>query len=204
MVCDMDIRGMLADERAEMTALLRELSEAEWDAPTLCTGWRVRELVAHLRYDSIALAEYAGITVRNRFSIDGVNNAMAAIGTQRAPAQLLAEFAAAPGSVSRWWPRLGLADLFVHQQDIRRPLGRTRDIPADRLRAVLDRPDPFARPGRYTKGLQFAATDFDWVKGSGPAVRGRGEALALAMVGRPVVLDELEGEGVAELRRRCS
>ncbi|MFI2232781.1 maleylpyruvate isomerase family mycothiol-dependent enzyme [Nocardia testacea] len=200
----MDIRGMLADERAEMTALLRELSEAEWDAPTLCTGWRVRELVAHLRYDSIPLTEYAGITVRNRFSIDGVNNAMAAVGTRRTPAQLLAEFTAAPGSVSRWWPRLGLADLFVHQQDIRRPLGRGRDIPADRLRAVLDRPDPFARPGRYTKGLQFVATDFDWVKGSGPAVRGRGEALALAMVGRPVVLDELEGEGVAELRRRCS
>ncbi|MEV3959848.1 maleylpyruvate isomerase family mycothiol-dependent enzyme [Nocardia sp. NPDC050193] len=200
----MDIRGMLADERADMTALLRELSEAEWDAPTLCTGWRVRELVAHLRYDSISLTEYAGITLRNRFSIDGVNNAMSAIGTQRAAAQLLAEFAAAPGSVSRWWPRLGLADLLVHQQDIRRPLGRARDIPADRLRAVLDRPDPLARPGRYTKGLQFVATDFDWVKGSGPAVRGRGEALALAMVGRPVVLDELEGEGVAELRRRCS
>jgi uncharacterized protein (TIGR03083 family) len=138
MVCDMGIRGLLADERAEMTALLRELSEAEQNAPTLCTGWRVRELVAHLRYDSISLAEYARITMRNRFSIDGVNNAMAAIGTLRTPAQLPAEFAAAPGSVSRWWPRLGLADLFVHQQDIRRPLGRTREIPADRLRAVLD------------------------------------------------------------------
>ncbi|MEU1524265.1 maleylpyruvate isomerase family mycothiol-dependent enzyme [Nocardia rhamnosiphila] len=49
----MDIRGMLADERAEMTALLQELSEAEWDAPTLCTGWRVRELVAHLHYQNV-------------------------------------------------------------------------------------------------------------------------------------------------------
>ena len=164
MVCGMDIRGMFADERAEMAALLSELSEAEWDAPTLCTGWRVRELVAHLRYDSISLTEYAGITVRNRFSVDDVNNAMAAIGAQRTPAQLLAEFTAAPGSVSRWWPRLGLADLFVHQQDIRRPLGRARHIPAERLRAVLDRPDPFARPGRYTRGLRFAATDSDWVE----------------------------------------
>ncbi|MEV0105486.1 maleylpyruvate isomerase family mycothiol-dependent enzyme [Nocardia sp. NPDC050799] len=144
----MDIRGMLADERAEMTALLRDLSEAEWDAPTLCTGRRVRELVAHLRYDSISLAEYAGITVRHRFSIDGVNNAMAAVGAQRTPAQLPAEFAAAPGSVSRWWLRLGLADLFVHQQDIRRPLGRAREIPADRLRAVLDEVSEGWRSGR--------------------------------------------------------
>ncbi|WP_459545345.1 maleylpyruvate isomerase family mycothiol-dependent enzyme [Nocardia sp. X0981] len=200
----MDIRGMLAAERAELTALLRELSEAEWDTPTLCTGWRVRELVAHLRYDSIPLTEYAGIAIRNRFSIDGVNNAMAAVGSRTAPARLLAEFEAAPLSVSRLWPRLGLADLLVHQQDIRRPLGRPRKIPAERLRAVLDRPDPFARPWRHTRGLRFVATDLDWVKGSGPEVRGRGEALALALVGRPVVLGELEGAGVPELRRRCS
>ncbi|MEU1982718.1 maleylpyruvate isomerase family mycothiol-dependent enzyme [Nocardia sp. NPDC019395] len=200
----MNIRAMLAAERAEMTALLRSLSDTEWDAPTLCTSWCVRDLIGHLRYDAIPLTEYLGITVRNRFSIDGVNNAMAAEGSRRTPAELLAEFESAPRSVSRLWPRLGLADLFVHQQDIRRPLGRLRDIPVERLRAVLDRPDPFARPWRHTRGLQFVATDFDWVKGSGPAVRGRGEALALAMVGRPVVLDELEGEGVPELRRRCS
>ncbi|WP_062978711.1 maleylpyruvate isomerase family mycothiol-dependent enzyme [Nocardia flavorosea] len=200
----MNIRGMLAAERAEFTALLRGLGNEEWDAPTLCTGWRVRELVGHLRYDAIPLTEYAGIAARNRFSIDGVNNAMAAEGSRRTPAELLAEFESAPRTVSRLWPRLGLADLLIHQQDIRRPLGRRREIPTDRLKAVLDHPDPFARPGRLTGGLQFVATDFDWVKGSGPTVRGRGEALALAMVGRPVVLDELDGEGVGELRRRCS
>ncbi len=204
MVCDMNIRGLLAAERAELTTLLRDLRDAEWDAPTLCTGWRVRELVGHLRYEAIPLTEYAGIAVRNRFSIDGVNNTMAAEGARRTPAELLAEFESAPRTISRLWPRLGLADLLVHQQDIRRPLGRPREIPADRLKAVLDHPDPFARPGRLTRGLQFVATDFDWVKGSGLPVRGRGEALALAMVGRPVVLDELDGEGVAELRRRCS
>jgi uncharacterized protein (TIGR03083 family) len=204
MVCGMNIRAMLAAERAEMIALLRDLSDTEWDAPTLCTGWRVRDLIGHLRYDAITLTEYFGITVRNRFSIDGVNNAMAAAGSHRTPVELLAEFESAPRTVSRLWPRLGLADLLVHQQDIRRPLGRHRDIPADRLRAVLDRPDPFARPWRLTEGLQFVATDFDWVKGAGPVVRGRGEALALAIVGRSVVLDELDGEGVPELRRRCS
>lgn len=195
---------MLAAERAEFTTLLRGLRDAEWDAPTLCTGWRVRELIGHLRYDAIPLTEYAGITVRNRFSIDRVNNAMAAAGVGRTPAEMLAEFESAPCPVSRLWPRLGLADLLVHQQDIRRPLDRPREIPADRLKAVLDHPDPFTRPGRFTRGLQFVATDFDWVKGSGPTVRGRREALALAMVGRTVVLDELDGEGVGELRRRCS
>lgn len=77
-------------------------------------------------------------------------------------------------------------------------------MPAERLRAVLDRPDPSAHPWRQTRGLRFVATDLDWVKGSGPEVRGRGEALALAVVGRPVALGEREGEGVPELRRRCS
>ncbi|MBO0855301.1 MAG: hypothetical protein J2P18_16240, partial [Nocardia sp.] len=92
--------------------------------------------------------------------------------------------------------------LLVHHQDIRRPLGRPRQIPAERLIAVLGRPDPFARPGRFTRGLRMVATDVAWSSGSGPEVRGTGEALALAMVGRPIVLDELTGDGVRTLRER--
>ena len=51
-------------------------------------------------------------------------------------------------------------------------------------------------------GLRFEATDLDWTAGSGPTVRGTAEALMLALTGRPVVLAELAGDGVAALRRR--
>ena len=78
-----------------------------------------------------------------------------------------------------------------------------RGVNTDRLIAVLSYPDPFAFPGKRTKGLRFIATDVDWAWGDGPEVRGPGEAIALAVVGRAAVLDELTGGGVPELRRRC-
>ena len=52
--------------------------------------------------------------------------------------------------------------------------------------------------------LRLVATDLDWSHGAGPEVRGKGEALLLALTGRPVVLDELSGDGVAVLRSRVA
>ena len=99
-------------------------------------------------------------------------------------------------------PRGMLADLVVHHQDIRRPLGRPRSIDPDRLLHALREPNRFAHPRRITKGLRFTATDLDWTAGAGPEVRGPGEALALAMVGRGAVVGELSGPGVAILAPR--
>lgn len=104
--------------------------------------------------------------------------------------------------MARYFPRLCLADHLVHQQDIRRPLGLPRTIDPERLRLVLDHPDPFAQPRRYARGLRLVATDLEWERGDGPPVHGPGEALALAMVGRAAVLDELDGDGVELLRLR--
>ena len=48
------------------------------------------------------------------------------------------------------------------------------------------------------------ATDVDWSYGEGLDVRGRGEAILLALTGRPIVLDELTGDGVATFRGRIA
>src|SRR5437762_869994 len=42
------IRDMIAAQRAELAEVLAGLPEASWDEPTLCAGWRVREVVAHI------------------------------------------------------------------------------------------------------------------------------------------------------------
>lgn len=97
-----------------------------------------------------------------------------------------------------------LADLIVHRQDIRRPLGRQRTIEPARLLHARQKPNRFAHPRRITKGLKLTATDLDWTVGAGPEVRGCGEALALAIVRRKVVLDELNGDGVAILAQRIN
>jgi uncharacterized protein (TIGR03083 family) len=99
-----------------------------------------------------------------------------------------------------------LVDQMVHHQDVRRPLGLAREIPGDRLRAALEAAPAVAGPVRAKKraaGLRLEATDVDWSTGTGPVVRGTGEALLLALTGRQVALAELEGDGVAVLRQRC-
>ncbi|WP_280267440.1 maleylpyruvate isomerase family mycothiol-dependent enzyme [Nocardia wallacei] len=200
----MDTRQMLREERAELVSLLRTLSDAEWEAPSLCTGWRVRDVVAHLQTDTVSLSSYTGLLVRGRFSVDRVNDLLVRKMAPLPPATLTDRLAGPEGWFSRMSPGLALADTFVHQQDIRRPLGRERKVPAERLRAVLSHPDPFAFPRRYTRGLHFTATDLDWTQGAGPEVRGPAEALALAMVGRPAALADLDGDGVPLLRERLA
>lgn len=97
---------------------------------------------------------------------------------------------------------LGLVDGLIHHQDIRRPLGIPRRIPADRLSFALDfaLKAPTLRGSRLTKGLQLIATDLDWTSGNGPEVRGRGEALLMAIA--EASTPELTGPGQPLLRER--
>src|SRR5260370_30960366 len=42
------IQDMIAAQRGELVAVLAALPASGWDEPTLCAGWRVREVVAHV------------------------------------------------------------------------------------------------------------------------------------------------------------
>ncbi|MBV9320699.1 MAG: maleylpyruvate isomerase family mycothiol-dependent enzyme [Mycobacterium sp.] len=194
---------MVAGERADLVELLRTLSDDDWLVPSLCKGWRVHDVVAHLLIDTVSVATYGGVLVRKR-SFDRVNQHFVDQAKDLPTRELISrlESTVGRGWVSRTMPSTILSDLVVHHQDIRRPLGRPRTIDPARLLHTLRNPDPFAKPRRYTKGLKFVASDIDWAAGSGPEVRGAGEALALAMVGRGAVLNELEGDGVALLTQR--
>jgi hypothetical protein len=50
--------------------------------------------------------------------------------------------------------------------------------------------------------LKLVATDMSWSHGSGPEVSGPAEALVMMMAGRVGALDDLSGEGRAELVAR--
>ncbi|WP_370542028.1 hypothetical protein [Amycolatopsis sp. FDAARGOS 1241] len=94
-----------------------------------------------------------------------------------------------------------LLDAMIHQQDIRRPLALSREIPGDRLRTALRlalTAPPIGAPQR-ARGLTLVATDLDWSRGSGPELRGPGEALLMALAGRGDTLGELSGPGQARL-----
>jgi hypothetical protein len=62
----------------------------------------------------------------------------------------------------------------------------------------------FVGAKKRAEGLRLIATDVDWSSGQGPEVRGTGEAVLLAITGRPVALDELTGDGVDTLRARIA
>lgn len=194
---------MVAAERAELVEFLRTLSDDDWLVPSLCEGWRVRDVVAHVMIDTVPLPTYALALLRER-SPSRVNQHFVDQARDVPTADLITGLQSTIGRgwASRTMPSSILADVVVHHQDIRRPLGRPRTIEPARLLYTLNHPDPFANPRRYTKGLRFAATDLDWGSGSGPEVHGTAEALALALVGRREVLDELDGDGVPVLAER--
>ena len=127
-------------ERADLLAFLETLSPEQWDAPTLCTRWRVRDVVAHLlSYDEVdgrgLLARFA----KGRFAPDRIN-AVGVAENCRSPHELLTQLRAnlrPRGLTAAFGGMVALVDGMIHQQDIRRPLARPRQIPPDRLRSVL-------------------------------------------------------------------
>jgi uncharacterized protein (TIGR03083 family) len=197
-------------ERADLAAFLAELGPEQWEAPTLCAGWRVRDLVAHVySYEELGLGGTVRRFVTSGLRPDRINAAGVAASASATPADLvvLARNSVQPRGFTRGFHgRIALTDGVIHHQDIRRPLGVPREVPADRLRCALDfatwAPPIKARP--RIRGLTLTATDIDWATGHGPLVEGTGEALLLAMAGRAVVLPELSGPGAAVLAARIS
>ena len=204
----MDSIELATEERADLVALLSDLTEDEWQAPSLCDGWSVRDVAGHvISYDVLSLPVTALRFARGGLSVDRIN----AIGVAKARAlttqQIVAQFRAHPrpsGLTAGLGGRIGLTDGLIHHQDIRRALGKPRDISKERLAAVL----PFSLKAptlvgrKLARGLRLVATDLDWETGSGPEVRGQGEALLMAFAGRAEVAGELSGDGVATWRSR--
>jgi uncharacterized protein (TIGR03083 family) len=196
-------------ERADLLALLETLTLEQWEAPTLCDAWTVREVVAHvLSYEELSGAELARHFARGLFRLDRVNAAALDAYRDRSPAELLALLRAHLTPAGPITPGLGgavgLTDALIHQQDVRRPLGLLREVPAERLRHAL----PVVLFGPPIRGIlrvfdvRLVATDLDWSFGRGPEVHGSAEALLMVAAGRRGITGELSGPGRARLARR--
>ena len=204
----MDVRRLAREERADLAAFLATLSPQQWQAPTLCTAWRVRDVVAHvISYDDLGPRAILQLAARGRFRLGRVNAAALARYDTSSPEQLLALLADHPqprGVPASLGGRVGLAEALIHHQDIRRGLARPRPVPAERLlpalRTALIAPDI---GGLWrTRGLRLVATDLRFSAGAGPEVRGAAEALLMAMAGRRGAVSELSGPGQAKLAER--
>jgi uncharacterized protein (TIGR03083 family) len=198
---------MARAERSELADFLATLTPDEWDAPTLCSRWLVRDVVAHMfSYDELTPLALVG---RLATGSGRANAAGVAAYRDRSPDELLAlvkDHLDPRGLTAGFGCRIALTDGTIHHQDIRRPLGRPRDIPADRLAVALDyaRTAPPIKAKARIRGLTLRATDMDWRCGSGPVVEGPAESLLMAMAGRTGIIDELAGPGLPTLAARIS
>jgi uncharacterized protein (TIGR03083 family) len=204
----MDMTELARQERTELVAFLETLTPQEWERPSLCAGWRVRDVVAHMfSYEPLTGFGLFVRLAKGAFIPDRVNAVGLAAYADHTPAQLL-ELARAHvtprGFTTMFGGMVALLDGVVHHQDIRRALGKPRRIEPERLRTTLHA--AMTGPGvgvfRAGKGLRLVATDLDFTVGDGPEVHGAGEALLMAIAGRRGIVQELTGPGQETLRQR--
>ena len=208
-----DYQALMVSESRDLATLLEGLSAEQWDAQSLCDGWRVKDVIAHMAVGhTMPVLAFGAAVARHRFRISAASNALARSYADAHPVErILARFRegtqARPRAAARLVPiRELFTDHLVHHQDIRRPLGLSRVVPADRLQAALSAlPRLTGRIGSRQRmsGLRVLATDVDFERGErGPELRGPAEALIMALAGRAAALGELSGSGVPTLAGR--
>ena len=205
-----DVWATIAAERGALADDLADLTPAQWDTSSLCTGWTVRDIVAHLSATaSLNPAKFFLGIAKAGFNFDKFANNQ--IARHRGPdaAATLAEFrelqdstTAPPGPKTSW-----LGEVVIHGADVRRPLGISHDYPMDAVRQVIDfykGSNMLIGSKNRIAGLALSATDDDWQHGQGEQVEGPLLSLLLAATGRQAGCDDLTGPGVPTLRSRCA
>ncbi|GAA2499465.1 maleylpyruvate isomerase family mycothiol-dependent enzyme [Terrabacter carboxydivorans] len=186
-----EVADQVAGELSELADLLAGLPAAAWDAPSLCPGWRVREVVAHMTLPMHASPPVVLLgLLRARMRWDVLADRRARLDARRTPEQLLAALRA-PRMLA-WTPPGGgatgaLVHAVVHGLDITEALAVGRRPPAARTRIVLDGltvPRSLTHFGVALQGMQLQAEDLDWSYGSGRVVRAPAAELALILSGR--------------------
>jgi uncharacterized protein (TIGR03083 family) len=196
------------DERKSLAADLDGLDDAGWGTTSLCSGWTVQDVVAHLTAMSkLSGASFFPRLLASGFSLTRMQAKDIAAEKGPSPADTLARFKASVESTGRPPGPLDtmLGEVIVHSADVRRPLGIAHQYPTDAVVEVAEfyrRSNLIIGGKRRISGLALQATDTDWAAGSGPVVSGPVLSLLLALTGRKAALDDLSGEGVAILRSR--
>lgn len=203
------------DQRARTAAMLEGLTPEQWEHPSLCDGWTVRHVAAHLTMQQQRVRDALGFIARHPRILRSMplNTFIHDAGVMQAQAlsteQIIEQIRSGMGS-RRHNPGLTpletLTDILVHSQDIAIPLGL--DLPTRPSLAALaatrrwDTRDtwlanvnhrlPWAR-------CRLTATDTDWRRGQGPEVAGPIGAILLLLTGRTAALEQLAGEGADAL-----
>jgi uncharacterized protein (TIGR03083 family) len=204
------LQAAVESERRALADVLDTLTPEEWRTPSLCGGWTVQDVVAHMtltsrlsRLDAV-LAVLAARGDINRM-IDTKARERAA---QYSPAELAAQYRETVASERRplgTQPADPLVDVIVHGQDITRPLGRSLAMPPEHAALALHHVfgSSFYGAKKRMEGLRLVPTDIDASFGDGDReLHGPAGELLLVATGRPAGLAALTGPGVEDAAAR--
>ena len=199
-----DLMPTVTAERRAFSDVLEGLQEAQWNAPSLCSGWRVREVVAHMtmpfRYGA---PRFLGEMVRSGGNFARMADRVARRDA-RAPIGTLLD-GWRTNVANPWKPPGGglegaLTHDVVHGLDITIPLGIEHPVGERALRVVLDHAtSPLNRKhfGLDLAGTRLEADDLDWTFGDGEPLRGAARHLLMVLMDRRLPASVLSGAGAA-------
>ena len=206
-----DVFPLIAAERIRLADTLDGLSADDWAAPSLCTGWSVHVVAAHLNAPWEATFPTVLVEVAKARSLAGGFDRLARrLADTLDPAACVASLRDHAGSrftPPGFGPEAPLSDVIVHGADMLQPLGRSVAIDPVALATSLEflarGPSKGFVPKGRIDGLAFEASDLDVRCGPGnTVVRGPALALCATLCGRRAFLDQLSGDGLAVLSSR--
>jgi uncharacterized protein (TIGR03083 family) len=192
-------------QRLRVANLLEQLTADEWRQPSLCAGWTVRDVAAHLTLQQLTLGQGLCGLLRHPGGINHVTRDMARSRADMPTDEMIAAIRRMVGSRKR---NVGvtfnetLTDIVVHGLDISVPLDRPLATDPVVVAAVASRWWRKGWPWHARKrlaGLRITASDVDWTVGDGLPVNGPIEAVLLLITGRPAGLARLTGAGADAL-----
>ena len=197
------------EERRALIADLASLTAHQWATPSLCPGWDVHDVVAHL-VDAAKTSRlgFARRLIAAGFDFDADNERGVTKERTPSPAATLAELHRVRAETKTPPAPLAtrLVEAIVHGEDIRQPLGIVRSYPRDRvvtaLRYQLKTTVSMGGGRERAAGLHLRGIDSELDHGSGAEVRGTTLALLMAVSGRPADAASFTGDGAPELARR--
>lgn len=202
-----DVWAVVHTERAALADDLADVPAAAWSTPSLCAGWDVRDVLAHIA-DTATLsgARFVKELILTGFSPARIVDKQIRAGRTQSPAELLDALRTATyRTASPPQPTITrLIEIVVHAEDIRRPLQITHAYSTTHVAEALRYLARERRIGGRTRlsGLQLCATDADVVVGQGLQVRGPAVSLLVTAAGRRDAISELDGPGLQRLRER--
>lgn len=194
-----ELYELTVSERRRLAALLAGLSPEQWAADSLCKGWRIREVVAHLNTsETQSWPEFQAAVAAADGDINVACDRTARAHTARfSDAELLDRYQRRVPS--RWTPgpdahQGALAHEVIHGLDITVPLGLPGPEPHVAAAALAGgSPESIAFFGVDLGGIALVADDADLTVRSDPGDRGVTEVrlpavdLVLAVTGRAPV-----------------